>query len=144
MYIALGASLRVTKGAGAPEVGETYTRARQLCQSLEDPYQLFPVLRGLWNYYANRGEYQTAHALGEQLLSLAQQVQDSAMLIAAHHTLGLTLFFMGAVASAQTHFAQGIALYDPKRHRASAFLYGEDIGVICRSHGAWTLWHLGY
>jgi len=144
MYIALGASLRVTKGAGDPEVGATYTRARQLCQSLEDPYQLFPVLRGLWNYYANRGESQTAHALGEQLLSLAQQVQDAAMLVAAHRTLGSTLFQLGAVAAAYTHFAQGIALYDPQQHRATALLYGEDAGVICRSQATWALWCLGY
>src|SRR5206468_1980534 len=50
MHIALGASLIATKGASAPEVEQTYTYARQLCQHLEDPYQLFPVLRGLWNY----------------------------------------------------------------------------------------------
>jgi hypothetical protein len=71
------------------------------------------VLRGLWNYYQVRAEYQTAHALGEQLLTLAQQVQDSAMLMAAHRALGSTLFLLGAAASAQPHFAQGIALYDP-------------------------------
>jgi predicted ATPase len=51
---------------------------------------------------------------------------------------------MGAVAAPQTHFAQGIALYDPQHHRASAWLYGEDAGVICHSYAAWTLWILGY
>jgi predicted ATPase len=144
MLITLGASLIAVKGWAAPEVEQTYSRAQHLCAHLEDPYQLFPVLRGLWSYYFMRAELQTTHALGKQLLSLAQQVHDSAMLIAAHHALGLTLFFMGAVASSQTHFAQGIALYDPKQHRALAFRYGDDMGVICRSHGAWTLWHLGY
>ena len=123
---------------------QTYTRARELCQHLEDPHQLFPVLRGLWSYYNVRAELQTAHALGEQLLTLAQQAQDSAMLVAAHRALGTTLFCLGAVASAHTHFTQGIALYDPQQHRASAFLYGEDAGVICHSHAAWTLWYLGY
>ena len=73
ILIALGTSLIATKGWAAPEVGETYTCARQLCQGLEDPYQLFPVLRGLWSYYLTRAELQTAHALGEQLLDLAQQ-----------------------------------------------------------------------
>ena len=68
MLIALGASLLATKGYAAPEVGETYTYARHLCQHLENPHQLFPVLRGLWNYYYARAEYQTAHELGEQLL----------------------------------------------------------------------------
>ena len=51
LYIALGASLLATKGQAAPEVQQTYARARQLCHHLEDPQQLFPVLRGLWNYY---------------------------------------------------------------------------------------------
>src|SRR5262249_44291975 len=144
MLITLGASLIATKGYTAPEVAETYTYARQLCQHLEDPYQLFPVLRGLWNYYNMRAEYQTAQALGEQLLSLAQQVQDSAMLGAAYRALGTTLGWLGAVAAAHVHLAQGIALYDPHQHRDHAFLYGEDAGVVCRSHAALTLWFLGY
>ena len=91
-----------------------------------------------------RGEFQTAHALGEQLLTLAQQAQDSAMLLAAHRALGTTLFHLGAIASAHTHLAQGIALYDSKQHRALAFLYGEDTGVVCHSFASWALWYLGY
>jgi predicted ATPase len=37
-----------------------------------------------------------------------------------------------------------MALYDPQQHRASAFVYGEDAGVICPSFVARTLWYLGY
>ena len=144
IHIALGASLLATKGYAAPEVVQTYTDARQLCQHLEDPYQLFPVLRGLHIYYHVRAELQTAHTLSEQLLTLAQQVHDAAMLVAAHRALGVTLFQLGAVASAQTHFAQGIALYAPQQHRAAAFLYGDDSGVVCHSFAALTLWKLGY
>jgi class 3 adenylate cyclase/predicted ATPase len=144
MHIALGASLIATKGYAAPEVGEIYTSARQLCEHLEAPHQLFPVLRGLWNYYLVRAEYQTAHKLAEQLLTLAQQAQDPAILVAAHRAVGTTLFWLGAGASSHTHFAQGIAFYDPQQHRASAFLYGEDAGVICHIYTALTLWHLGY
>jgi len=58
--------------------------------------------------------------------------------------LGATLFFMGEPASAHTHFAQGMALYDAPQHRSSAFLYGEDSGVFCHSFASWTLWCLGY
>ena len=144
MLIALGASLNATKGIAAPEVEQTYHRAQHLCQFLDDPHQLFPVLRGLWNYYQVRPELQTAHTLSTQLLILAQQVQDSAMLVAAHRALGSTLFHLGAPASAHTHFTQGIALYDAQQHRASMFLHGEDAGVICLSRAAWTLWWLGY
>ena len=144
LHIALGASLLATKGYAAPEVGETYTYARQRCQPLEDPQRLFPVLRGLWNHYAVRAEYQTARALGEQLLTLAQQAQDSAMLVVAHKTWGTTLSYLGAFASAHTHFAQSMALYDPQQHSASVFLYGEDTGVTCRCYAARVLWCLGY
>ncbi len=144
MHIALGASLIATKGWSAPEVGETYTSAQQLCHHLEDPSQRFPVLWGLWSYYLVRAEHQRAHALGEQLLALAQQAQDAPMLLVAHGVLGRTLFYLGTVAAAHTHLAQGLALYDPQQHRASAFLYGEDAGVVCHSFASWALWSLGY
>jgi TOMM system kinase/cyclase fusion protein len=144
MHITLGASLLATHGHAAPEVGEAYTYARQRCAHLEDPQRLFPVLRGLWNYHNVRAELQTAHALGEQLLTLAQHAQDAAMLPAAHRALGATWLWLGAVAASHPHFAQGIALYDPTHHRASTSLYGEDAGVTCRSLGTRTLWCLGY
>ena len=51
------------------------------------------------------------------------------MLLVAHRALGTTLLVLGATASAHTHLAQGIALYDPQQHRAYAFRYGEDNGV---------------
>src|SRR5262249_3383722 len=142
MLIALGASLRATKGGAAPEVEQTYTRARQLCHSLHDPQQLFSVLRGLQGHYNNRAENQTAHALGEQLLTLAQEVQDSAMLVAAHRAVGATLFNLGAAAAAYPHYERVMVLYDPQQHRAAVFLYGDDAGVICHSVAAWVLWSL--
>ena len=131
MHIALGASLAATKGLAAPEVEQTYLRAHHLCEYLDSPQQLFPVVRGLWNYYNARAEYQVAHALGEQLLDFAQQAQDTAMLVATHRALGTTLLWRGAVASAHLHFAQGMALYDAQQHRSSVFLYGEAAGVLC-------------
>src|SRR5262249_6235157 len=111
---------------------------------LDDPHQLFPALRGLWNYYHVRAENQTARALGEHLLTRAQQSQDAALLVAAHRALGTTLYQLGAVASAHTYFAQVIAVSDPTQHRSSALLYGEDAGVVCHSLAACTLWSLGY
>ena len=144
LYIALGTALIATKGYAAPEVEQTYARAWQLCHHLDDPQQRFTVLRGLWNYYNVHAELQTARTLGEQLLTLAQQAQVPAMLLVAHRAIGATLLVLGATASAHTHLAQSIALYDPQQHRAYAFLYGEDNGVVCRSHDSCVLWRLGY
>jgi predicted ATPase len=140
----LGPALMVSKGIGASEVLHAYTRARELCQQVGETPQLFQVLRGLWWFYLMRLELQTARELGEQLLTLAQQVGDPALLLEAHYTLGNTLNYLGEFAAAQAHLAQGIALYDPQQHHAHAFRYGHDPGVICRTYAAVTLWWLGY
>jgi class 3 adenylate cyclase/predicted ATPase len=144
MHITLAASLNATKGYAAPEVEQTYSRARQLCEHLDDLHQRFRVLQGLQGHYTVRAELQIAHALGEQLLDLAQQTQDSAMLMAAHAALGMTLFSLGAVAAAHTHFAQGIALYDSQQHRAHRRMLWHGAVVTCHSLAARALWSLGY
>jgi predicted ATPase len=144
ILIVLGASLIATKGYGASEVEQTYSRAQHLCGHLENPQQRFPVLRGLWIYYLARSALQTAYTLSEQLLALAQQTQDPVMLPLAHRAVGTTLFYLGATADAHTHFTQGIALYDPQQHHVAAFLYGDDASVMCHTYTAWTLWGLGY
>ena len=145
LQIALGPALAATKGFGTPEVEQIYARAHELCQQVGETPQLFPVLWGLWIFYYNRAEYQTARELGEQLLRLAQHVLDPALLLQAHHALGPTLFSLGELAPAQGHLEQGRALYDPQQHRSHAFLYGgHDPGICCRAQAALVLWCLGY
>jgi predicted ATPase len=87
---------------------------------------------------------QLARELGEQLLRLAQQAQDAALLLVAHWALGVTLLQQGEMPLAREHVEQGIALYDPQQHRSLAFVYGMDIGMTCRIFAAWVLWLLGY
>jgi predicted ATPase len=144
MQLTLGPALITTKGQASPEVLHAYARARELCQQVGETPQLFQVLRGLWYFYLHRMELQTAQELGEQLLTLAQQVGDSALLLEAHSALGNTLNYLGEFTASQAHFAQGIALYDPQQHRAHAFRYGRDPGVVCRYYAGVTLWYLGY
>src|SRR5438094_943253 len=71
LQIALGRALTATKGQAAPEVGQVFTRARELCQQVEGTPPLFRVLNGLHNFHIVRAELQTARALSEELLTLA-------------------------------------------------------------------------
>jgi class 3 adenylate cyclase/predicted ATPase len=144
MQTTLGPALVATKGFAAPEVLHAYARARALCQQAGETPQLFQVLRGLWYFYLIRSELRTARELGEHLLTLALQLGDPVLRVEAHYALGLTLNYLGEFAAAQTHLAQGIALYDPQQHRAHAVRYGQDPGVACRAYGAANLWWLGY
>jgi predicted ATPase len=144
LQITLGAPLIATKGNAVPEVEKVYTRALELCRRVGKTPQLFPVLGGLCSFYLTRGEFKTARELGEQRMYLAQSVQDPALLVEAHRTLGATLFWLGEFASARAHLAQGIALYDSQRHSSQAFLYVQDPRVHCLSYMALALWPLGY
>ncbi len=145
VQMSLGPALRATKGGSAPEVERLNTRARELCEQVGEPPQLFRVLWGFWLMYNARGDYQTMRALGEQLLSLAQRLEDPDLLLEAHHALWTSLFSGGELAAARMHQEQGLRLYDPQRHRTHAALYsGHDPGVCCRCHAAPTLWLLGY
>jgi predicted ATPase len=144
LQMALGPALLATKGYGAPEVEATYTRARVLCQKVGETPQLFPALWGLWIFYLTRAEHHTAHALGTQLLSLAQHHHAPDLVLEAHAALGVSSLYLGAFAAAQAHLEHGIALYDPQQHREHSFRYGQDPGMFCHSYHAWALWPLGY
>jgi TOMM system kinase/cyclase fusion protein len=144
VHIALGIPLVLTKGHAASEVGATYARARELCQQLGDTPRLFSALLGLRRFYFMRMELQTAHDLGEQLLRLAERLDDQGLRVRAHMMLAEGLLRLSEFAQARAHAEQGIALYDPQQHRAQVFRYGNDPGVCCRSFAAEALWMLGY
>jgi predicted ATPase len=144
VYIALGAPMTATKGWGAPEVKQVYTRARALCQEVGETRQLARVLYGLWIFYEYGGELLTSQEVAEELLHLAQRVQDTDLLLQAHRALGGTLFWCGALVPALAHLEQGMVLYDAARHRSQAFHAGHSAAVALRSHAARCLWPLGY
>jgi class 3 adenylate cyclase/predicted ATPase len=142
---ALGPALMSTKGLGAHEVEQNYTRALELCRQLGERPELFAVLRGLWEYHELRGDLKTALELGEELLRLARAADDPALRLIAHDVLGDTLYWLGEFPRALEHLEQGIALYRPDEHRALAHQHaGYDPGVACLSFSAYTLWYLGY
>ena len=141
---ALGTALMVTRGYAAPEVELTYSRAQEICQKGGDAPQLFSALWGVWYFYAVRPEEQKAVELATQLFTLAQRAHDSTLLMIAHRALGTSLIGQGELVQGLEHLRQGLVLYHPQQHRALAFVYGQDIGVICKQWSAWALWLLGY
>ena len=154
LLIALGNVLVVSKGFLAPEVGQTYARARTLCRraaspeaslGVEEMPQFYSVLLGLHQHYLMRGEFQTARELSEQFLTLAQQQENETALWAAHGAVGVTLFHLGKLASAQDHLEQGFLLYNRQQHRPLPFASGVDPGVgYILFYGAVALWVRGY
>lgn len=143
LHLALNGALIFAKGFTAPEAEKAAIRARDLCQQLGKPPQLFPaVLGSLYMLYQNRGELQAAREVAEQMLRLAQSVQNQHLLSVAHLALGGTLYWLGEFASARTHQEQAIALYNPPQHTRDTLVVNPR--VQGPYYASVTLWHLGY
>jgi hypothetical protein len=142
LQIGLGPALMATKGFGASEVEEVFTRARKLCQQVGDTPQLYAVLQGLSGFYTLRVKFQTLGELMKQRLNLARRLQNPAILAQAHLAQGHGLLAFGEMASARAHLEQGMALYNPEQHHSLAF--GGGLDPSGRDHAALVLWLLGY
>jgi predicted ATPase len=144
LQMTLGVQLQVSQGFAAPEAERTYGRARTLCEQVQDTLSLFRVLWGLWMYNEVRGDPGKSWELAEHLVTLAQRAHDPAQLLQARLALAVTSLSLGDPAATREHMAQGIALYDPKRHGSHTGLYGQDPGVVYLALGAVALWLLGF
>ncbi len=133
-----------TKGWGAPELEPISTQVRKLCEQVGETPQIFPALLAMQAFYLARGEPRTACELGMQCLRIAERSQNPDLLLGAHGILAWNLLFLGEFVPARFHAEQSIALYNPQRHRALAYLYGQDFGAASLSCLAYILWHLGY
>jgi len=102
------------------------------------------VTYGLWGHNLVRMNLDLARELAQQCLAQAQASQDPARLLEGNRMMGETAIHRGELVPAREYFERSRALYDPERHHAHAWVYGQDPGVALLSHGAWTLWHLGY
>jgi tetratricopeptide (TPR) repeat protein len=143
-HIALGPTFMATYGQAAPEVEQTYARARALCAQLGETPLLLPTLQGLCRCYRNRGALRTAPELAEQLGQLVQRETTSAPRIDAHEARATTLYFLGEYPAARIHLEQAMALLDPTPQPALVLRHGEAPAVRCHVRIANTLWCLGY
>jgi tetratricopeptide (TPR) repeat protein len=145
LLLALGTSLISSQGFAVPEVGDVYTRALDLCNRVGNETQRASILFNLWVFYARDADYLTASTLAQQLMALAEQSQNEAILLQAHHALWTQSLYAGDFATAHTHAECGIALYKMADHHPLTFHYGgHDPGVCSRIFGAYAFWYLGY
>src|SRR5262245_26016680 len=144
LLLALGPVVIAAKGYAAADVERVYSRALQLCQHLGEPPQLFPVLVGLRKFYQVRAAYNTAHALGERLLVMAQSLHDPALLLEGRFGIGISLYYLGDFVASREQCTQGLMLYDTQQPRSRAAFFGQDTGVACYTYEALALWLLGY
>ena len=145
LRLALGPTLQVARGHAAPGVEENYRRARDLAGRTGTAVQRFQSIWGLWLAASYRADSDKALQLGRDLLTLAEESRDPALLLEGHHALWPVLVWRGRLAEALGHAERGRSLYDPAEHRSHAFVYGgHDPGMCSRKYASWAFWLLGY
>jgi predicted ATPase len=143
LQMALGLQLQITDGFAAPDVEEAYARARAVWEGTPAVGSLFPILWGLWLVYKVRSDLGRAHLLAGELLALAEQSGETALVLQARQAGTIVALCAGDPAAARRHAEAGARLYDPLRHRNLTFQFGQDPGVACLAFGAVALWLLG-
>ena len=137
----LGRGIGVVKGFAAPELEPVYARARELCAQIRDPALTFRIFHGQWLMRWWKLELNTALELADEILAVAEDVKDPAMLMSGNCARGTTLFFIGELVPANEHLEKSLAVFDlrqplpeeleARRLDALSFLY-------------FSLWGLGY
>jgi DNA-binding SARP family transcriptional activator len=146
LQLALGAALQDVRDWSAPERATALNRAYQLGQRLGEPARLLSGLRDWSDLSRTQGQPESALALAQQLLSLAEQTAEPTYLVWGHHAMGLACSSLGRLQSARIHLEQALALYrrQPTAAPDLSSTREPDVGVSILAWLPYILWLLGY
>ncbi len=110
LHLARAELLRRSRGAGLPEVGNSYTTAYQICRRSEQPQHIIPALVGMFTSLTMRGDL-SAYEYTEDLVHLS--AGDRYRRFVAHQVIGESLWYKGDNKLALSHLEDAVANYDP-------------------------------
>jgi predicted ATPase len=143
LQMSLARVLMTIKGC-TPEVEEAYKRALELCQKHGEIPQSFPVLRALASFYVYVGNFGKSIQFGEQILNLAERINDVPMKIDGHLVLGYSLVFSGRMNQGMEHLENAVADFKPNLYSSHRFRFGNNPGIISYTTSSLCLWMLGF
>ena len=137
-----GSYLTATRGMGAPEARVCYDRAEPLCRSLGRPLLLCVALIGQWRYSLQTERITATMQIAERVHSLAQEQNDSALMIEAYRALAVTLYCSGDFEAAHQYAMRALQIW--RSGNAQSHTEGPQTPVVvCLCFGAGSKWHLG-
>jgi len=143
LQIQLAITLSASRGYAADAVEAAYQRARELCGLLGDTAELFPVLRGLVNFYIVRSDMPKSLELSEQCVRLGQETGRPDYQIEACNSLGYTLAYGGELSQGAEALAEAVRIYRAFDGERFEYPSPHDPLVGCLSLLAVVAWILG-
>jgi len=143
LQVDIAVPLTLTRGWSAPEVGESYTRAHDLCGKVGDSPLLFPARSGIFGYHLVSGQHETALNLSLEYLDHARETGDPAVIVEFEFHPGVALFYSGRLTEALPRLERVVDLYDREKYGASVEIYGRCTKTVALAHLGNTLALLG-
>ena len=134
--------LTATRGLGAPEPRICYECAEPLCHSLGRPLLLCVALMGQWRYSLVTEKLTATMQIANRVYSLAQELNDAALMVGAYRALAGTLYWSGDFEAAQKYARRGLQIWRSGSVQAAVEEVMSPI-VACLFYGAILDWHLG-
>jgi predicted ATPase len=141
---ALSRALAPTHGPVSPDVERANARAWELCQRVGETPQVFAVMLSLSVSYLTQGRLREAQKLAEQLLHVAESVNEPSLLLAARVALGNCLFWRGELGPAREQLEQCVGVSATDRDETISLLYAFDVRVRTLSTLSFLLCLQGY
>jgi predicted ATPase len=134
--------LTATRGHSAPEGRICYERAEPLCHSLGRPLLLHVSLIGQWRYSLQTDKMSAAMQIAERIYSLAQEQNDSALMMGAYRALATTFYFSGDFEATRRYALRALQIWRSGGVESAV----EEVAapaVACLCYQALSEWHFG-
>lgn len=151
LQLSLGSLKTASSGYADDATGQAFQRARELCNQLKKPEQLFVTQYGLGGFHLVRGELNETEKIARELLKSAEQYKNtdaSAALAELANVLGVRLlgsilFLKNDLSRARDHLDQAIGLYDVNRLSSLVTFNSEDFKTTSLSYRSFVNVMLG-
>lgn len=144
LQLVRGQAASLSRGWATAEPEQAFSRARALCEIVDDAPEVFPAMWGVWAYLDVAGRMREAQGVAAEFLERALRVGDAAAACEGHRIVGEMAYRLGDPATARFHLEAGIRLCETGASDGSAGRYGQDSLLTNLVYLAWALWLLGY
>jgi hypothetical protein len=137
-----GTYLVATRGFSAPEARICYQRVESLCHSLNHPLLLLTALLGQWRYSLVTDRVTATIGIAQRVHSLAQEQNDSTLMVVAYVALAVPLYFLGDFEAARQYVKRGVEIWRAGGVQSQVDeTFGHAVG--CLFFEAILDWHFG-
>jgi len=146
LQISLARTLLEQKGYADQQVGEAYTKARDLSKCVGDAGLYLAVLYGLWAHHYVGGKPVTMLEQANEFLAFAERQNETGPIAVGHRLVGTSRLINGYIVDASDALDQALGLYDPDVHGVVSGVgqtlrarFGQDVGITIYSYRSWAL-----